>query len=320
MTPTQSERSAALLVLARQFELASERVVPPGCADSYVVAHVKFGTRIMITLSGAKGQRDATAMGMDDVPAVYSQMVRSLLRGQPMEAPGVVDRTNVSATQSSPPNRTHTDAVWYARLGYGAHFGDETYGGPSVGFLGYRREGNRFGIDVSFLNFQSKSSDRTYSYYSPQGSSGMTGTWLKLEGLRYFSPAADRSPYIGAGLSWGTANFDHDNTSWEGDGLQGELTGGFEMGRSGSIHVFVRGGRRAPVLQPAIDDVHVRDRASLHLSIERDAPVRAVIQHLAWSGMAARRREVAGAAPIGAAYRSPSLQSGRVASVASNSL
>ena len=148
------ERSAALLVLARQFELAGERVVPPGCRDSYVVTHVKFGTRIMITLSGPKGQRDATAMGMDDVPAVYSQMVRSLLRGQPMEAPGVVDRTNVSATQSTPPNRTHSDGVWYARLGYGAHFGDETYGGPSVGFLGYRREGNRFGIDVSFLNFQ----------------------------------------------------------------------------------------------------------------------------------------------------------------------
>lgn len=245
-TFTPSERSAALLVLARQFELAGEHVVPPGCPDSYVVTHVKFGTRIMVTLSGPKGQRDATAMGMDDVPAVYSQMVRSLMRGQPMEAPGVVDRTNVSATQSAPPNRTHSDGVWYARLGYGAHFGDETYGGPSVGFLGYRREGKRFGIDVSFLNFQYKSSDRTYGYYSPQGSSGMTGTWLKLEGLRYFSPAADRSPYIGAGLSWGTANFDHDNTSWEGDGLQGELTGGFEMGRSGSIHVFVQGDAGLP--------------------------------------------------------------------------
>ena len=74
----------------------------------------------------------------------------------------------------------------------------------------------------------------------------MTGTWLKLEGLRYFSAAADRSPYVGAGLSWSTANFNHDNTSWEGDGLQGELTGGFEMGRAGSIHVFVQGDAGLP--------------------------------------------------------------------------
>jgi len=248
-TFSRSDRSAALLLLKRQFELAGEHVVEAGCPEAYVVSHVQFGTRIIITLSGPKGQRDATAMGMDDVPSVYSQMVRSLVRGQPMEASGVVDRTNVTETQAAPQNRMHSDSVWYARLGYGAHFADQAYGGPSVGFLGYRREGQRYGIDVSFFNFQYKSSDRTYSYYSSLGSSGMTGTWLKLNMLRYFSPNADRSPYIGAGLSWSTTNLDHDNTSWEGDGLQGELTGGFEMGRAGSIHVFLQGDVGLPFYQ-----------------------------------------------------------------------
>jgi hypothetical protein len=241
-TFTATDRSAALLLLKHQFELAGERVVEAGCPEAYVVSHVQFGTRIIITLSGPKGQRDATAMGMDDVPPVYSQMVRSLLRGQPMEAPGVVDRTNVTATQAAEQNRMHSDGVWYARLGYGAHFADQAYGGPSVGFLGYRREGRRYGIDVSFLNFQYNSgSDRSYNAYSPVGSSGMTGTWLKLEMLRYFLPSADRSPYVGAGLSWSVTNLNHDNTSWEGDGLQGELTGGYEMGRAGSIHIFIQG-------------------------------------------------------------------------------
>ena len=154
-TFTPSERSAALLVLARQFELAGEHIVPPGCPDSYVVTHVKFGTRIMVTLSGPKGQRDATAMGMDDVPAVYSQMVQLLLRGQPMEAPGVVDRTNVSATQSWGPNRTHADGVCMR--------GSATVPTSATKRMAVPRsaswdiavgEGNRFGIDVSFLNFQ----------------------------------------------------------------------------------------------------------------------------------------------------------------------
>ena len=240
-TFSPSDRSAALLLLARQFELAGERVVPAGCSTEYVVSHVQFGTRITITLSGPMGQRDATAMGKDDVPAVYSQMVRSLLRGLPMEATGVVDRTNVSGTQAAEPNRIHSDSVWYARLGYGAHFADQAYGGPSVGFFGYRREGNRYGIDVSFLNFQYKSSSSTPYAYASQGSSGMTGSWLKLEILRYFAPASDRSFYGGAGLSWSTTNLDHDTTRWEGDGLQGELTAGYEFGRAGSIHVFFQG-------------------------------------------------------------------------------
>jgi hypothetical protein len=121
------------------------------------------------------------------------------------------------------------------------YFADQSYGGPAVGFIGYRREGRRYGIDVSFLNFQYKSSDHTYSLGDVSGSSGATGTWLKLQGLRYFSPDSDRSPYIGAGLSLSTTNLDHDNTYWEGNGLQGELTAGYEMGRAGSIHVILQG-------------------------------------------------------------------------------
>lgn len=248
-TFTPADRTAALLLLKHQFELAGERVVDAPCDNAYVVSHVTFGTRIMITLSGPKGQRDATAIGMDDVPAVYSQMVRSLLRGEPMGASGVVDRTNVTQTQAAAQNRMHSDSVWYARLGYGMYFADQSYGGPAVGFIGYRREGVKYGIDVSFLNFQYKSSNRSYNYYdfaSPQGSSGMTGTWLKMEVLRYFKPSADRSPYIGAGLSLSATNLDHDNTSWEGNGLQGELTGGYEMGRAGSIHIFIQGDAGLP--------------------------------------------------------------------------
>ena len=155
-TFSPQDRAAALLLLARQFELAGEHVVAPGCSTPYVVSHVQFGTTITIVMTGPNGQRDATARGMDDVPAIYSQMIRSLLRGQPMDAPGIVDRTNVANTQAEPPNRVHSDSLFYARLGLGTVFGDRTYSGPSVGMIGYRRELDTFGIDVSFFNFQSQ--------------------------------------------------------------------------------------------------------------------------------------------------------------------
>jgi hypothetical protein len=238
-TFSPQERVAALLLLSRQFELAGEHVIPPGCSTPYVVSHVQLGTIITITLSGPKGQRDATALGMDDVPAVYSQMVRSLLRGQPMNAQGIVDRTNVSTTQATAPNRVHSDSLFYARLGYGGIFGDQTYRGPSVGMIGYRRELDSFGIDVSFFNFQYKSSDLSYGN-SPTGSSGMTGSWLKLEFLRFGTPLSDRSLYVGGGLSWSTANLDNQNTSWSGSGLQGELTAGYELGRASTIRVLIQ--------------------------------------------------------------------------------
>jgi hypothetical protein len=234
------DREAALLLLARQFELAGEHVVSPGCDNAYVVSHVQLGNTITITLSGPKGQRDATALGMDDVPAVYSQMVRSLLRGVAMAAPGIVDRTNVSNPQAAAPNRVHSDSLLYARLGYGAMFGDRTYGGPSVGMIGYRREFDAVGIDVSFFNFQYKSSNVSYGYYGTTGSSGTNGSWLKLEILRFFSRTSDKSPYVGAGVSVSSTNLDNDATSWSGSGLQGEITGGYELGRASTIRVFLQ--------------------------------------------------------------------------------
>ena len=241
-TFSPSERAAALLLLERQFELEGEHVVAPGCANEYHVSHVRLGNTISITLSGPKGQRDAVARGMDDVPAVYSQMVRALLRGLPMDAPGILDRTNVSNRQASGANRVYSDSLLYARLGYGSVFGDRAYGGPSVGMIGYRREMDTFGVDVSFFNFQYKSSNRSYNYSSigAAGSSGSTGNWLKLEFLRFHAPHADRTFYVGGGMSWSVVNLENDARSWDGSGLQGELTAGYELGRASSIRVFVQ--------------------------------------------------------------------------------
>jgi hypothetical protein len=105
--------------------------------------------------------------------------------------------------------------------------------------IGYRRELDTFGVDVSFFNFQYKSSNRSYGYVET-GSSGSTGNWLKLDFLRFTAPTSSRSPYVGGGMSWSVANFDNASTRWEGSGLQGELTAGYELGRASSIRVFVQ--------------------------------------------------------------------------------
>ena len=78
------ERTAARLLVGKQFELAGHRVVDDNCDVTYTVSHIRLGSTITVTLSGPAGTREATALGLDDLPAVYSQMVRSLTTGQPM--------------------------------------------------------------------------------------------------------------------------------------------------------------------------------------------------------------------------------------------
>ena len=107
-TLTQNDRAAAVLLLNRQFAMAGEQVVAD-CSTPYLLAHIKLGNSITVTLSGPKGERQGTALGLDDLPALYNQMVRSLLTGRPMTGLAVVDRTNVTAAQATA-QRVYSDS------------------------------------------------------------------------------------------------------------------------------------------------------------------------------------------------------------------
>ena len=252
-TLSQDDRTAAVLLLNRQFALAGEQVVAD-CATPYLLAHVKLGNTITVTLSGPKGDREGTALGLDDLAALYSQMVRSIETGRPMTGFGVVDRTNVTAAQATA-QRVHSDGFMYARLGYGGIFGDRTYGVPSFG-LGYRAELDKVAIDVSFLNFQIANSD-----YRSNSSSADSASLLKLSGLYLVKRTANSTPYFGGGLSWGHTSIHQNesvtvgptipgnpngstvyyyNTGGNGSGLQGELTAGYEFARATTIRMFVQ--------------------------------------------------------------------------------
>ena len=148
----------------------------------------------------------------------------------------VVDRTNVIAAQAAP-ERVQADSLFYVRLGYGGTAGNGSGGGPAAGF-GFRRELDQFAIDVSFMNVQAQTR-RDYSYY--YGSSGgSTGSFIKLEMLRFRNRRASSSAYWGGGASWGSVTASSGSTYWNGSGLQGELTAGYEMLRASNIRMFMQ--------------------------------------------------------------------------------
>jgi hypothetical protein len=232
-----------VLHLSRQFELAGKRVVPD-CPAPYTISHIRLGDVITVTLSGPEGQREGTAQGLSDLPALYSQMVRSLVTGH-----GIVDRSNVTEAQASA-LRVHTDSYFYARLGYGAIFSGRVYGKPAIGF-GHRTELDSFAIDVSFLNAQID----TYNGYS-SSSSATAGSLLKLEGLYFVHSRANATPYFGGGFGYGSTSVGSDAyysrtnnqaySAWRGSGLQGEVTAGYEIARTTTLRVFVQADASLP--------------------------------------------------------------------------
>jgi hypothetical protein len=240
-TLTPEERTAARLLIEKQFQLAGQPVASRDCTATYNLSHVRLGNTIVVSLAGPLGHREATALGLDDLPAVYSQMVRSLITGEPIGSMGVVDRTNVTAAQDLPPRRVASETYWHARLGYGGVFGEQTHGVPALGF-GYRAEFDRIGLDISFFNY----------HFSPGGgyygssSGAVAGSLLKLEGLYFTNPTGNATPYFGGGLSWGHTRLDEGIRSWNGQGLQGELTAGYEIARATSVRLYLQADMTLP--------------------------------------------------------------------------
>ena len=259
-TLSPDERQAALLLVKKEFELAGRPPADRDCQATYTLSHIRLGTTIIVTMTGTAGTRQAKALGLDDLPAVYSQMVRSIVTGQPMGSQAVVNRTNVTASQDTPPRRIYSEGAWNARVGYASLFGPSTLGAASFGF-GYRAEFDKLGLDLSFLNFQTSGSG-TYA------SSGHTAMSLvKLTALYFTNPTGNRSVYAGGGLSYGHTDVSTSNAMgyWnhgDGNGLQGELTAGYEIARATSARVFVQADLTLPFYHTVFETVSYRPPSS----------------------------------------------------------
>jgi hypothetical protein len=237
-TLARDERTAAVRLVEKQFERAGLRAAGAPCEATYILSHIRLGNTITVSLAGPLGTRDGKALGLDDLPAVYSQMVRSLATGQPMGSLSLLDRTNVSAAQDLPARRLQSETLWYARVGHSTLFGPKAHHGASFG-VGYRAEFDRLGLDISFFNVHTSGSGA----YASSGGAAMA--LIKLEGLYFFTPTANRSAYAGGGLSYGRmalsgGSANSFQSTGIGAGLQTELTAGYEIARVTSVRLFAQ--------------------------------------------------------------------------------
>lgn len=227
----EPERKAAVTLVSQAFADSGQQVIAAPCPQTVYVHHVRFGNSVTVYLASPRGSRTATARTLEDVPYLYSQMVKSLVTGQPMSgANDTVDRTNVTTAQMAS-NRVEADSLWYIRLGYGSILGASS-GGPAVGF-GYRYELDNIGIDASFLNFVLPPDDGNTDFDA-------SGSLIKLMGLYFVNPTANRTLYLGAGVAYGSSGLTEEADTYTGSGLQGELSLGYEILRASSIRMFMQ--------------------------------------------------------------------------------
>ncbi len=227
----ESDRAGALILLRQEFEEQGRTVVDEGCIATYLVHHVQLGNSVNVTLRGPEGQRRLTAEIIEELPAVYSQIVYGLLNEVDPGTMASTSRDNVTMAQDAP-RRVQSDNMFYLRLGGGSVWGRGFAGGPAFG-LGWRYELNHIGIDASLLNL-----------VVPNEADGVNGSWARIAVYYFLDGIESSSPYFGGGLSWGSTALcddvavEDDVVCFSGSGLQAELTAGYELLRAATIRLF----------------------------------------------------------------------------------
>lgn len=251
------ERTSARTLFEDALGEHQVQVAREGCTETWTLYHVRIGETVTVTVRAPRGTRRERIKTLDDLPAVYSQLIRAIQTGgENTNDRADLDRRDVTVNQSEA-RRVRPDAVWYAKLGYGATPVDGVTGGPAFGF-GRRWELDRFAIDLSFLNF--------ILYQDSDEIAGTSVGWIELGGDYFFAPYANHTLYLGAGLSFsshaipgdgdgggvgsspdqGSYMYDVDS-HYEGAGLQGKLTVGFEMFRASTIRMLINADAALPM-------------------------------------------------------------------------
>ena len=228
---SDEERQSTRTLFEEALGEAGVTVGREGCTETWTLYHVRLGKSITVVVQSPRGTRRERVKKIEDLPATYHQLAHAIVSGTENTNDGAnVDRRNVTESQSER-KRVNADAVWYAKLGYGATPAAGFHAGPAFGF-GRRWELDSVGINLGFLNF--------ILYQDSDEFSGASAGWIELGADYFFDPYANSTAYVGAGLSLGNHSLPTDRGDYENAGLQGKATLGYEMFRASTIRLSLQ--------------------------------------------------------------------------------
>jgi hypothetical protein len=168
--------------------------------------------------------------------------------------------------------KTRADSLFYVRLGQSLVATHSVPTGPELG-LGYRLELDRVGIDASV--------NLAVTDVMNGDKRGFVGSLAKLTAQYYFSPQADRSAYLGGGLSGGFQSVHTTHNHFTGSGLQGEIVGGYEFMRRSTIRAFVQANASLPFYM-STPDLALASLATGKVTASRYLPTFGLSLGVAW--------------------------------------
>jgi hypothetical protein len=226
---SHDEQQAARVLFEEALAQAGHSVTGADCSETWTLYHVKMGDSVTVVAKGPYGTQKRRVSAIEELPAVYDQMAKSLTQGSPATNDSeAMSRDTVTASQTKP-QRVKADHMWYVKLGFVGGSADRVHTGPLFGF-GTRWELDRFALDVSFLTFA----------LLDQGSgedSGVSGEFIGLSGHYFFNPSANHTPYVGLGVGYGGQSLP---AGFDGSGLHGKVAAGYELFRASSIRAFAQ--------------------------------------------------------------------------------
>lgn len=227
-----AERSAVLSLVTGSFAQAGTSVVPSPCDRQFSISTVKLGAAYVAHLRGPGASARGKAASLEELDAVYDQLVRTVTKG----ASARVTRNNVTTAQAEP-KRVEADGLWFINVGGGYTAGSDGGGVPVTFGFGYRYELDHLGVEAG-LRGTSNSED-----------GGSSSSSLRVLALYHLDPIASSSAYVGGGLGFGVTTLSvagaddddyYDEVSRSGSGLEGHLVAGYSFLRASSIRMFAQ--------------------------------------------------------------------------------
>ena len=222
-----AEDGAAIRLLASQV-LADEGVeleeLP--CDELYQISILKLGASFTVNLRGPEGSRRGRASNLEELPDVFSQLTRALLRGIPVDTGGAAVRRDTVTQRQARPERVSADALWLIRVGSGVIGDADLKEAPVLVGFNYRYELDSFAVDATgdlIIGAQDEST---------AGGGGLT-----LSGLYFVDPLSNQSLFFGGGIGYGAYDMggEQEGYSYSGAGLHARISGGFELLRASTI-------------------------------------------------------------------------------------
>jgi len=111
------DRKSAKIIIEGALQEEGRKVVQGDCSNKYSIYHLKLGETVTVIIDGPTGTKKNSVKSLNELPKIYSQMIRSLISKTNVNSTQNLDRYNATDKHINP-RRAKTDSLFIIKLGF----------------------------------------------------------------------------------------------------------------------------------------------------------------------------------------------------------